>query len=145
MTWHVKHVSCLHVPYSSISLTCLHGMFLFFQLTESCNHLPSLSQEFQMNLSIVIVAFYSAPQCSHCKRCISYGNSVCPSVRLQSVCPSHAGIVSKRRHVARCSLHCWIAKCVLVLQKPKKYSQGRPLPPEILAPSYLPTPEGSEF
>jgi len=33
--------------------------------------------------------------------------SVCPSVRL-----SHAGIVSKRRHVARCSLHCRIAKCV---------------------------------
>ena len=49
-------------------------------------------------------------QCSHCKRCISYSNSVrpsvCPSVRL-SVCPSHAGIVSKRRHVARCSLHRW--------------------------------------
>ena len=43
-------------------------------------------------------------QCSHCKRCISYGNSVRPSVCL-SVCPSHAGIVSKRRHVARCSLH----------------------------------------
>ena len=34
-----------------------------------------------------------------------------PSVRL-SVCPSHAGIVSKRRHVARCSFHCWIAKSV---------------------------------
>jgi len=33
--------------------------------------------------------------------------SVCPSV-----CLSHAGIVSKRRHVARCSLHCWIANCV---------------------------------
>ena len=33
--------------------------------------------------------------------------SVCASVR-----PSHAGIVSKRRHVAWCSLHCWIAKCV---------------------------------
>ena len=29
-----------------------------------------------------------------------------------SVCPSHAGIVSKRRHVAWCSLHCRIAKCV---------------------------------
>ena len=59
--------------------------------------------------------FYSAPQCSHCKRCISYGNSVCPSVGLSvclSVCPSHAGIVSKRRHVARCSLQCQIAKCV---------------------------------
>ena len=33
--------------------------------------------------------------------------SVCPSVRL-----SHARIVSKRRHLARCSLHCQIAKCV---------------------------------
>ena len=31
--------------------------------------------------------FYSAPQCSHCKRCTSYGNSVCLSVRL-SVYPS---------------------------------------------------------
>jgi len=31
--------------------------------------------------------FYSAPQCSHCKRCTSYGNSVRLSVRL-SVCPS---------------------------------------------------------
>jgi len=35
-----------------------------------------------------------------------------PSVRLSVVCPTHAGIVSKRRHVARCSLHRWIAKCV---------------------------------
>jgi len=42
-----------------------------------------------------------------------------PSVRLSirlsvrpSVCLSHGGIVSKRRHVARCSLHCQIAKCV---------------------------------
>jgi len=33
--------------------------------------------------------------------------SVCLSVRL-----SHAGIVSKQRHVARCSFHRWIAKCV---------------------------------
>jgi len=37
--------------------------------------------------------------------------SVCLSVRL-SVCLSHAGIVSKRRHVARCSFHRWIGKCV---------------------------------
>jgi len=33
--------------------------------------------------------------------------SVCPSVHL-----SHAGIVSKRRHVAWCSLHWQTAKCV---------------------------------
>jgi len=29
-----------------------------------------------------------------------------------SVCLSHAGIVSKLRHIARCSLHHQIAKCV---------------------------------
>jgi len=34
-----------------------------------------------------------------------------PSVR-PSVCLSHAGIVSKRLHIARWSLHCQIAKCV---------------------------------
>ena len=37
------------------------------------------------------------------RRCTSYSISV----RL-----SHAGIVTKRLHVARCSLHCQIAKCV---------------------------------
>jgi len=47
----------------------------------------------------------------HCKRCISYGNSVYLSV-CPSVCLSHAGIVSKRRHVARCGFHRWIGKCV---------------------------------
>ena len=57
-------------------------------------------------------SFYSAP---HCKRCTSYGNSVCPSVRL-----SHAGIVSKRLHVARCNLHCQIAKCVHSFVETKK-------------------------
>jgi len=34
-----------------------------------------------------------------------------PSVRL-SVCLLYAGIVSKRLYIARCSLHCQIAKCV---------------------------------
>jgi len=29
--------------------------------------------------------FYSAPQCSHCKRCTSYGNSVRLSVRLSVI------------------------------------------------------------
>jgi len=36
--------------------------------------------------------------------------SVCLSVR-----PSHAGMVSKRLHAARCSWHCQIAKCNLIL------------------------------
>jgi len=45
------------------------------------------------------------------KGCTSYSNSVRLSVR-PSVRPSHAGIVSKGRHVARCCLDCRIAKCV---------------------------------
>ena len=61
-----------------------------------------------LRLIMACTGFYSAPLC---KRCTSYGNSVCLSVH-PSVRPSHAGIVSKRRHVARCSLHCRIAKCV---------------------------------
>jgi len=58
----------------------------------------------------VVTFFYSVPQCLHCKRCTSYVNSV----RL-SVCLSHAGIVSKRLHVARCSVHCQNSKMCLVL------------------------------
>jgi len=57
---------------------------------------------------VIIFHFYSAPQCSHCKRCTSYSISVCLPVCL-SVRLSHASIVSKRRYVARCSLHCQIA------------------------------------
>ena len=53
--------------------------------------------------------FLQRAQCSHCKRCISYSNTVRLSVRLSvcpSVCPSHAGIVSKRRYV-------YIARCIV--------------------------------
>ena len=77
---------------------------------------------------------------AHCKRCTSYGNSVSLSV-CPSVCPSHAGIVSKRRHVARCSLHCRIVIFVSSFVQTKNISQGRPLPPE----NDLRPPEGSEF
>jgi len=59
------------------------------------------------NLRSLCQCLQRTAQCSHCKRCTSYSISVCLSVSL-----SHAGIVSKRLHVARCSLHCQIAKCV---------------------------------
>jgi len=53
-----------------------------------------------------------------------YGNSV----RL-SVCLSHAGIMSKRRHVARCTLHCQIAKCVYSFVETKKiFHRDDPFP-----------------
>ena len=37
------------------------------------------------------------------------------------------------------------SRMCLVLYKPKDVPQGRPLPPEVLAQSDLPTPEGCEF
>jgi len=89
----------------------------FYQNCTFENHILhlSLSQQqsvhsWSLDLSAAFnsVDHYSMP---HCKRCTRYGNSVHPSVH-PSVRPSHAGIVSKRRHIARCSLHCQIAKCV---------------------------------
>jgi len=83
--------------------------------------------------------FLQRAQCSHCKRCISYGNSVClsvcPSVCL-SVCPS----VTRRycvKTTARSTVQFALSdsKMCLVLYKPKNIPQGRPLPPEILAQS----------
>jgi len=83
---------------ASVSISVMHWKYHtyavhFYEYRQLYNHTHLHSRSF----------FYSAPQCSHCKRCTSYGNSVCLT---------QAGIVSKRRHVARCSLHCQIAKCV---------------------------------
>ena len=78
--------------------------------------------------------------------------SVCLSVR-PSVRLSHAGIVSKRRHVARCSLHRWIAKCVTwygsrhwrrphcIIQVPSASRKGHSTPPPLFVP-YLLWPNG---
>ena len=52
--------------------------------------------------------------------------------------------MSKWWHVAQCSLHCQIAKCVLFCRNQKNIRQWRPLPPEILAETDLPPPESSE-
>jgi len=67
--------------------------------------------------------------------------SVCPSVRLS---------VTRRycvKRMARSTVHFALtdSKTCLVLYKPKNIPQGRLLPPEILAPSDLPPPEGCEF
>jgi len=70
-----------------------------------------------LSVTLTLISFYSAPQCSHCKRCTSYGNSVCMSVR-----PS----VTRRycvKTTARCTVHFALSdsKMCLVLKKPKKY------------------------
>ena len=68
---------------------------------------------FVLSFAIVdLVAFYSARNARIASAVLAIA---IPSVRLSvrlSLRLSHAGIVSKRRHVARCSLHRWIAKCV---------------------------------
>jgi len=87
-------------------LTTILYFFLYSTVAEDVNNLDDVVHRVGHGS-----LFYSAPQCSHCKRYTSYGNSVRPSVCL-SVRPSHAGIVSKQRHVGQCSLHCQIAKCV---------------------------------
>ena len=74
--------------------------------------------------------------------------SVCLSVRLSvrpSVRRSHAGILSKMTARSTMQFAPLDSKMCLVLYKPKNIPQGRPLPPEILAQSDLPTPEGCEF
>jgi len=69
--------------------------------------------------------------------------SVRPSV-CSSICLSHAGIVSKQLQVARCSLHCQIAKCVKFCRNQKNIPQGRPLPHEILVETDLHPPNSSK-
>ena len=89
--------------------------------------------------------FLQRAQCSHCKRCISYGNSVRPSV-CPSVCPSVT-----RRYCVKTTARSTVqfapldSQMCLVLWEPKNIPQGRPLPPEILPQSDQPTPEGCEF
>jgi len=57
---------------------------------------------------ISVTSFYSARNARIASAVLATAiPSVRPSVCL-SVRPSHAGIVSKRQHVARCSLHRWM-------------------------------------
>jgi len=53
-------------------------------------------------LSVIELLLFTVRRIKHCT---SYGSSV-----VLSVCLSHAGTVSKRLHVARSSLHYWIAQ-----------------------------------
>jgi len=84
----------------------IHGKFPSKYIDRPCRVWRSYSHS-------VSSAFFTA----HCNARIASAvlaiaiPSVCLSV-CPSVCLSRASIVSKRRHVARCGLCCWIAKCV---------------------------------
>ena len=92
-----------------------------------------------------VAQFLQRAQCSHCKRNARIASAVIataiPSVRL-SVTRRYCVKTTARTTVQFAPLD---SKMYLVLWKPKNIAQGRPLPPEILAPSDLPTPEDSEF
>ena len=98
---------CLLWPRSPISATAELSSFI---VTSLCVDYVMHSQSLPYDCALQLLL--QRAQCAVLATAIP---SVCPPVRLSvrlSVCPSHAGIVSKRRHVARCSLHRWIAKCV---------------------------------
>jgi len=65
--------------------------------------------------------------------------SVCPSV-----CTSHAGIVSKRQHVAR-SLHRWIAKCVQFCRNQIIFPRDDPFPLKFWLKVTYPLPKAASF
>ena len=79
-----------------------------------------------------ITPFLQRAQCSHCKRCISHGNSVRPSVR-PSVCPSvcHTPVLCQNDGTySTMQFSPLDSKMCLVFYKPKNIPEGRP---EILA------------
>ena len=85
-----------------ISIACVFGNSKQLQRHNSV-HLSSVYTDYSFS------SFFTALAMRALRRAVLAVAipSVRPSVR-PSVCPSHAGIVSKPRHVARCSLHCWI-------------------------------------
>ena len=62
--------------------TCNCMLSLILNILRNCSRLNVLSWLLRNSCNAVADNFYSAPQCSHCKRCTSYGNSVRLSVRL---------------------------------------------------------------
>jgi len=86
---HVSTIGKKNLLSSSISFTCPHNMVNFGIVASKI--VFTAHRNARIASAVLAIAI--------------------PSVHL-SVRLSHAGIVSKRRHIARCSLHRWIAKCV---------------------------------
>jgi len=89
-------------------LPSVHGLRCYANITRTRN-----VSEYMLVLALCLVFLFTARRNAGIASAVLAIAipSVCPSVRL-SVRPSHAGIVSKRRHVARRSLHFRIAKYV---------------------------------
>jgi len=98
------------------------------QLPPSCHGTVPLCQIFTCvwQITVTVLTFFApcdvtqvgrplvftAHQKAVCKRCICYGISVRPSVRLP-VRPSHSGIGSKRGNAEGCGLYHQVSRCLV--------------------------------
>ena len=129
-----------HYPIFGEQLHCL-------QLMPQQQAPPLAPPPLPLLAALFTVTFYSVCNCIASTVLATAIPSVRPSVCLSvppSVCLSHAAIVSKRRHIARCSFHRWIAKCVSFCKNQKIFPRDDPFPQKFWL-SDLPTPEGCEF
>jgi len=95
-------------------------------------YLPGALRKSSRSLSHLLMSscFYSAPQCSHCKRCTSYSNSVCLSVCLSarpSVTRSYC-VKTTARSMVQFAVYCRIAKCVKFCRNQKIFPRDDPFP-----------------
>jgi len=93
---------------------------------------PALGVErgaFTHSIAILVMidrlVFAARSHSCNAERCISHGNSVCPSV-----CLSHAGIVPRRMKMGSCGLRHEVAK-TLYFSDTNNVGGRRPLPPKI--------------
>jgi len=108
----------------NISVFIVHNAYKLALLFSKCFH--------TRDREILKLGFYSAPQCSYCRRCISYGNSVRPSLCLSVRLSVY--LSDTRRYCVKTTARSTVqfapldSKMCLVLYKPKNIPQGRPLP-----------------
>ena len=124
-----RHLSSSNTEYRSRSInsTFYTGRL---RLSSGCNHrawdgLPVDDHDFKLSHCLQSDAnskhFYSAPQCSHCKRCTSYGNFVVHRSVRPSVTRRYSVKTTERRMMQFALSD---SKMCLVLYKPKNVPQG---------------------
>jgi len=134
-----SHKFCVWYNVRSVGIACIYALWASMRPTNSIKHyvkdhwctfamllLSNVLNNVKVNAfrhkikdlpeSIVAVFITARRNARIASAVLAIASPSVLSVRL-SVPLSHAGIVSKRRHVARCSLHCQIAKCVYTVSQ----------------------------
>jgi len=109
LKWHLRQVNSKRsISHSNVNYDVINDVISGFAkvVVQRCGFHHWIAQ--RISCGEVVSVFYSARNARIASAVLATAiPSVCQYVRL-----SHAGIVSKRRHVARCSFHRWIGKCV---------------------------------